>query len=150
MSQMENVKIYNSGATEAFGQKIELCFLYIDSIRLMVLQLSQPKTTAENFDEKKFFEMIDMLDDLIKTISDIYKTLKKNHPSNNFCAKKVQSLEIHLLFVLKALFVAKNKEDFFMLKDLLKYELVGNIIQWKIKIVPELKEIKKMTRGIVL
>ena len=143
MNQMDEVKIYNDRACEAFGQTIELCFLYIESIRLTVLQLSQSKADDENFDEKKFFEMIEMLDDFIGVISDIYKTLKKTHCSGNFCVKKVQSLEIHLLFVLKALFAAKHKEDFFMLRDLLKYELMNNIVQWKIKVVPELKKMKK-------
>jgi hypothetical protein len=38
---------------------------------------------------------------------------------------------------------AKEKNDNIMLCDLLEYELIDNLTQWKIKILPELKKLKR-------
>ena len=144
MNESKDVRIYEKDVSETLLQSVELCFLYIDSIKLKVFRLVEGRRKNDSFDEKGFFEVIDMLDNLISVVSDIYRVLKKYHFSDNFCVKTVQSLEIQLLFVLKALFAAKHKKDFFMLMDLLEHELTENIVQWKIKIVPELKKIKRV------
>jgi hypothetical protein len=46
------------------------------------------------------------------------------------------------LSVIKALLPAKEKNDVVMLCDLLEYELIDNLTQWKIKVLPELKKLK--------
>ena len=40
---------------------------------------------------------------------------------------------IHLLFVMKAMNQAQQKQDRVALEDLIKYELKDNLTQWKIK-----------------
>ena len=123
-------------------QAVELCFLYIDNIRLKVVQMAEVMRASKSFDEKSFFEIVDMLDVFVELISDIYKARRKDNVFDGFCAKTVQALEVHLLFVLKALLAARRKKDLVMVMDLLENELIENIIQWKLKVMPELRKIK--------
>ena len=144
MNKLEYPGLCKDAGLEAVSEAVEICFLYIDNVRLRVFQITEMGRKNEFFDEEGFCDMIDMMDVFVGLISDIYRTLKKRCFSGNFCAKTVQALEVHLLFVLKALFAAKHKRDVVILMDLLEHELMENIIQWKIKVVPELKRIKNM------
>lgn len=49
--------------------------------------------------------------------------------------------KIHLLSIMKAILQAKVKNDKVMLLDLIEYELKDNLTQWKINILPQIKEI---------
>ena len=59
--------------------------------------------------------------------------------------EEFQKLEIHLLSVVRSLLQAKEKNDSIMICDLLEYELIDNLKQWKIKILPELKKLKNFS-----
>jgi hypothetical protein len=52
----------------------------------------------------------------------------------------VKDLQIHLLSIVKAINDAQQKHDDIMLTDLLEYELKDNLTQWKILILPTLKQ----------
>lgn len=52
----------------------------------------------------------------------------------------LKELQIHLLSIIKAIRSAYSKEDYIMLADLLEYELRDNLTQWKILILPILKQ----------
>jgi hypothetical protein len=66
----------------------------------------------------------------------------KNSPNENDMINSlpVKELQIHLLSVLKAINTASSKDDTIMLTDLLEYELKDNLTQWKILIIPVLKQ----------
>ena len=144
MNESLNAGLYEDVNYTAVLRAIKMCFVYIDDIKLKVLGIAEEGRKSAFFDEKSFSEMIDKLDVFVGLISDIYRTLKKHHVCDNLCTETIQALEIHLLFIFKALLAAKHKRDFVMLMDLLEYELMENIIQWKIKIIPELKKIKEL------
>ena len=139
MNNVDKIKNQRETSSNTILQAIEACFLYIDSIKSKVFMMSKCKQKNEPFSDKNFYELMDMLDVFIQLISDIYRVLRKKHLSKDFCAKTVQDLEINMLFILKALSTAKHKKDFNMLMDLLEHELLENIIQWKIRVMPELK-----------
>ncbi|MBD64110.1 MAG: hypothetical protein CME62_02810 [Halobacteriovoraceae bacterium] len=52
---------------------------------------------------------------------------------------KFKTLQIHLLSIMRAARNAQSSNDQIMLSDLLEYELVDNLKQWKILIIPSLK-----------
>ncbi len=52
------------------------------------------------------------------------------------------SLEVRLISTLQQLIPAKEKNDIIMLCDLLEYELVDILDEWKNKVIPELMKLK--------
>jgi hypothetical protein len=55
--------------------------------------------------------------------------------------KELKEVEFSLLCLLKAICASCKKQDYFMLKDLLEFELKDNLSEWKVKIISKLKEI---------
>jgi len=91
-----------------------------------------------------FGEVIEIMDLFVQLMSRIYKTVRKRHPQQLQATQTFQQLEIHLLSIMKALLPAKEKNDIIMLNDLLEYELIDNLTQWKIKAIPELKKLRDL------
>ncbi len=81
----------------------------------------------------KLTKIIEAIDIFIQGIS---YSIKKLDIQNELPQKELQ---IHLLSVLKAIYNAQTKEDFIVLTDLLEYELKDNLTQWKILILPAIK-----------
>jgi uncharacterized protein YpiB (UPF0302 family) len=129
---------------------VELAFEALDSCNdyiqiltektMSLTRLYQENKAEEANDE--FSEMIDILDLYVQLFAKIHSTLKRNFKGAFTHTEEIQKLDIHLLSVLKALIPAKEKGDIIMLCDLLEYELVDNLTQWKINIVPALKKLK--------
>jgi hypothetical protein len=46
---------------------------------------------------------------------------------------------VHLLFIIKGMNQACQKEDALALEDLIKYELKDNLTQWKIDLIPRVR-----------
>ena len=90
---------------------------------------------------QKFAEVIDIMDLFIQLISKINSTIKKHKGRSLSDNQDYQKLEIHLLSVLKTLLPAKERNDIIMLCDLLEYELIDNLEQWKTQVIPTLKKI---------
>jgi len=89
-------------------------------------------------DPKQLNKIMDALNVLVQTTSYLFKStdiLKKVDVS-----LPVKELQIHMLSVMKAIETAHNKEDHFMLTDLLEYELKDNLAKWKILVIPKLKQ----------
>ena len=77
-------------------------------------------------DISKFVEVTTLLSKLI--------LIKKN-----ISIAPVKSSHIHLLFVMKGINQAQQKQDYLVLEDLIKYELKDNLTQWKIDLIPQIK-----------
>lgn len=114
--------------------------LVIDKIHTLTGLYQENKIEEANL---KFGEAIEIIDLFVQLISRIYRTLRENQSAGFNKADTIQNLEIHLLSILKALVPAKEKEDIIMLCDLLEYELIDNISQWKCQAIPELKKLKE-------
>lgn len=87
----------------------------------------------------KFGDVIEVVDLFVQLITKIHRTLKTQIGPDYKKSSQIQNLEIHLLSIMKGLLPAKEKNDWIMLCDLLEYELIDNLTQWKIKAIPELK-----------
>ena len=145
VSQYSSIAFKTSTSTELAFQALDSCNGYIENLNDKILELC--KLYQEGQVEKAnilFNEVIDVLDLFIQLISSIFSTIKRSRPSLLASNKEVQQLEIHLLSVLKALVPAKERNDIIMLCDLLEYELIDNLTQWKIKTIPNLKALRNL------
>lgn len=141
MSSLENNN-KNSSLELAF-ESIDSCFGYIDFITSKIQTLIGFYNAGElDSARETFMEVVDLMDLYIQLITKVYRVIKIDLNGQSFKDESIQKLEIHLLSVIKALLLAKEKEDVIMLCDLLEYELIDNLTQWKIKVLPELKKLK--------
>jgi hypothetical protein len=140
---MTSLNTKNIQSLELAFESIDSCFGYVDYISAKILLLSDLYNKGD-FDKANasFMEVIDLMDLYIQLITKVYRVLRVELAGYNLKDETVQKLEIHLLSIIKALLQAKEKEDTIMLCDLLEYELIDNLTQWKIKILPELKKLK--------
>ncbi len=53
----------------------------------------------------------------------------------------LKTAEIHMLSILKGIKMALEKSDDIILMDLIEYELRDNLTQWKIRVLPKLKNL---------
>ncbi|MBC7539856.1 MAG: hypothetical protein H7281_13625 [Bacteriovorax sp.] len=124
-------------------ESIDSCFGYVDYITSRIQKLIGFYNTNDlDQANEAFIEVVDLMDLYIQLISKVYRVIRVELQGKSFKDESIQKLEIHLLSVIKALLLAKEKEDVIMLCDLLEYELVDNLTQWKIKVLPELKKLK--------
>lgn len=132
----------NSSLEIAF-ESIDSCFGYVDYITSQIQRLiAQQNAGDAEGANKTFIEVIDLMDLYIQLISKVYQVIRTDMPDRSFKDESIQKLEIHLLSVIKAMVQAKEKNDVIMLSDLLEYELIDNLTQWKIKVLPELKKLR--------
>jgi hypothetical protein len=124
-------------------ESIDSCFGYVEHITSKIQRLIEIYSANEiDKANASFIEVVDLMDLYIQLITKIYGTLRTELRGLDFKDDNIQKLEIHLLSIIKALLQAKEKEDIIMLCDLLEHELIDNLTQWKIKILPELKKLK--------
>lgn len=121
-------------------EALDSCPAYIDNMCEKIQHLISAYQTQGAGTNELFGDIVDTLDLYIQLMSQIFQILKSNRGETFKKGDEIQKLEIHLLSVLKAMLPAKEKEDIIMLTDLLEYELIDNLTQWKIKIVPELRQ----------
>lgn len=141
MTSLNNNK--NNGSLELAFESIDSCFGYVDYITSKIQKLIGFYNAGElDQANETFMEVVDLMDLYIQLISKVYRVIRVDLQGQSFKDESIQKLEIHLLSVIKALLLAKEKEDIIMLCDLLEYELVDNLTQWKIKVLPELKKLK--------
>ena len=136
-------KSVNLDSLDLAFESIQSCFGYVDYITAQIQKLITAYNSG-NIEEANdhFVEVIELMDLYIQLITKVYSVLRNELKNLSFKDEGIQKLEIHLLSVMKALLQAKEKEDIIMLCDLLEYELVDNLTQWKIKVLPELKKLK--------
>lgn len=89
-----------------------------------------------------FSQIVESLDLFVQLLSNVHHTLRTKYEHALKSNKTFHQLEIHLLSIIKAMVPAKERNDLVMLCDLLEYELVDNLTQWKISAIPELKSIQ--------
>jgi CII-binding regulator of phage lambda lysogenization HflD len=144
-SNEKNENTSTVSTLELAYESIDSSFGYIDyiisKISFLVEQINKNELNAAN---QSLIEVIDLMDLYIQLISKVYQVIRLNQNDQVLQDQNIQKLEIHLLSVIKALLVAKEKNDLVMLCDLLEYELVDNLTQWKIKVLPELKKSKNI------
>lgn len=146
LNNFKEVNFETQSSLELAFEAVDSCNDYID---LLVGKIHEMNTLYQQGNSQEanehFGDMIDILDLYVQLFSKIHQTIKRNMKAEFTLSEKIQKLDIHLLSVLKALIPAKEKEDIIMLCDLLEYELIDNLTQWKIQIIPSLKKLKPST-----
>ena len=122
-------------------EAIPSCNEYIDYSISKIKELTKTIQAGNAEDANAaFVDFVDLVDLFVQLIDRIYFVFKKNNKANAEVTENFQKLQIHLLSVMKALLLAREKGDTVMLCDLLEYELTDNLLQWKIKAIPSLKQ----------
>lgn len=143
LSQFSDVNFHMVSSLELAYEALESCSNYVDNLTERIhhlVHLYQANEIQKANDV--FAEMIELLDLFIQLVSHIHVTLNRHQPEIIKRTEGLQKLEIHLLSVMKAILPAKEKNDVIMLCDLLEYELIDNLTQWKIDIIPQFKKLK--------
>ncbi len=143
VGQYQQIDFVLKNSQELAFEALSTCSSHLDTL------MTRVKETANLYRENKldqgnqsFIEITEILNLFIELITTIHQTLKVESDQKLPTGRTIQELEIHLLSVVKALLPAKEKNDIIMLCDLLEYELIDNLTQWKITAIPELKRIK--------
>jgi len=143
ITQFDNIEITLKSDLELAYHALDSCSYYIDvvidKIQKIVVLYSDNQIAMAN---ANFSEVLEIMDLFIQLMIKINRTLRSYSIDQALKNTQLQKLEIHLLSILKALIPAKEKNDIIMLCDLLEYELVDNLKQWKINAIPELKKIR--------
>jgi hypothetical protein len=142
------ISLRNKGSLATLNlafESIDSAFGYVDyiisQVQVLITHFNSGDVIATN---THFAEVAELMDLYIQLMSRIYSAIRDNLPDLAFKNENIQRLEIHLLYIMKALLSAKEKNDNIMLCDLLEYELIDNLTQWKIKILPELKKLRSL------
>lgn len=143
LNDFEFVDLTAQSNLELAFDALDSCNGYIDVLTEKVHELialyHDNQIDAAN---DKFSDIIEVVDLFVQLMTKINRTLKSNLGDAFKKSRSVQNLEIHLLSIVKGLLPAKENNDIIMLCDLLEYELVDNLTQWKIKAIPELKNLQ--------
>ena len=145
ISNFENIDFTVKTSVELAFEALDSCNSYIDVVISKIQELNKLYASGEiQHANNLFAEVIEIMDLFIQLVSKIHSTFRTKLGDKFVKTETLQNLEIHLLSILKGLVPAKEKNDLIMLCDLLEYELVENLTQWKIKAIPELKNLKKV------
>lgn len=143
LKSFESIDLKSQSNLELAFDALNSCTGYIDvlteKIQDLVLLYQDNKVDEAN---EKFSDIIEIVDLFVQLMTKINRTLKSQLGNKFQKSDSVQNLEIHLLSIIKGLLPAKENNDVIMLCDLLEYELIDNLTQWKIKAIPELKSLQ--------
>ena len=124
---------------------IDSCSVFIDLvIRKIDLLLEDYNKNDMNQLNMHFIEVVEDIDLFVQLITNVNRTLYFYFGEKYNKDNIIRNLEMTLLSIIKSLVPVKEKNDIIMLCDLLKYELVENLEEWKIKAIPELQRFKKI------
>lgn len=100
--------------------------------------------TGEFIPEKEFYwnKKITKLTADVSQFVELTTLLSKTiMVKKNLVITGVKESHLHLLYVMKAMNQAREKQDYVALEDLIKYELKDNLTQWKIDLLPQIKKL---------
>ena len=145
VSELSEINFTVKSSIELAFEALDSCNSYIDVVISKIQELNKLYAAGEMQSANSMFaEVIEIMDLFVQLMSKIHSTLRTNLGEKFIKTETLQNLEIHLLSILKGLVPAKEKNDIVMLCDLLEYELIDNLTQWKIKAIPELKKFKEI------
>ncbi|OUR93027.1 hypothetical protein A9Q84_21220 [Halobacteriovorax marinus] len=145
VAKYSDINFSTTSSYELAFEALNDCSSYIDTIVEKINLLTEYQNENKQHEANLMFgEVIEIMDLFVQLMSRIYKTVRKRHTHQLQATETFQQLEIHLLSIMKTLLPAKEKNDIIMLNDLLEYELIDNLTQWKIKAIPELKKLRDL------
>jgi len=114
----------------SFSEYLGLTSNLVSSLLLII-------ENENSFDVKN----LEILSHQISTFVDLTTLVAKFYITrNNEIKEIIKKSHIQLLFVMKGIAIANEKQDLAVLNELIKHELNDNLIQWKINLLPLLKK----------
>lgn len=138
---MNNSNYSEASTVQELAEAAGLMPKYLDMIKKSVAAATD-KIKAEGAAEGagELGLIADKLTRMISIFGIIHRDTRSLGPRNIGSEENIKQIKIHLLSILKAVKTAENNRDSTMLVDLLEYELQDNLTQWKIKAIPQIKE----------
>ena len=130
-----NIKKTQNNLLNLIDETSELIEKIIQKIFKSVNELKQDQLDDINKDLNTIIEALDIF---IQSLTHCLK--EANFEASEQSLLPIKELEIHLLTVIKAINISQRKRDYIILADLLEYELKDNLTQWKILVIPPLKQ----------
>ncbi len=140
VNDLKKVKFTTQSTLDLAKDSLLSCNMYIDHITERI-RITVDSFKSNKMDEANHFfaEVIETVDLFIELIAKIQQTLESEWPNRNLSNSSQKELEIDLLNIFKSLIPARENNDIIMLCDLLEYELLDNLKQWKQRVIPEIK-----------
>lgn len=130
------------------GTSIELGESFLsDTIGLSHRLLCNILSTIENLPslellgDARNYHLANLTSDISRFVEITTLSSKVIMAKNPVLMAQVKDSHIHLLFILKAMNQAQQKQDSMALEDLIKYELKDNLTLWKIDLIPQSKRL---------
>jgi hypothetical protein len=139
IGQCSDINLELQSSLELAYEALNSCEVYIDTIVEKINELiGFYQTNKIQEANTLFIDLVDTVDLFVQLISKINISFSNHWEGQYRKPPIIRNLEIHLLGILKSLVPAKENNDIIMLCDLLEYELVDNLSQWKTRAIPKL------------
>ena len=142
ISNFNSIEFKSKPRVEIAFETLDSCICYINELNGRIHELvSLYRTNKQDEANALFVEVTTILDLFVQLMSKIQRIFTQSLGLKK--GKQSIELELNLLEVIKQLVPARQKNDMIMLCDLLEYELIANLDQWKNQIIPSLQSLKK-------
>ena len=132
INQYQSIDFSTKPSMELINDSLEQCEQYIDviidSIHDVFNSYQSNKVTQAN---QRLINVIDTIQMFTTLVTNIPRSLKEQQKIEGDTSQPIVELELAMLATLKALVPAQESRDIIMLCDLIEYELVDNLTQWK-------------------
>jgi len=135
MSGMTTVQVDNPDFyAQTLGLSAELLSDIFDQLSL----IEDFQSTEERIRNFRITRLTQSLSQFVELTTLFSKLLMVKR---NINIPEIKQSHIHLLFILKGVAQAQQKQDLFVLEDLIKHELKDNLTQWKIDLIPQARRL---------
>jgi hypothetical protein len=123
---------------EAVLNSLSMAGIYVDEIKNEINIIIRNYNDGHNHRaECLFIELVDNVNLLVKIFSysiDIFDKLRI--PMEDKQIDQIAKANVELVRALNSLVPAKEKKDFGLISDILKFDLAANLEYWKVSIIP--------------
>jgi hypothetical protein len=135
MSGMTTVQVDNP---DFYAQTLGLSAELLSDIFDQLLLIEDFQNTEERIRNLRITRLTQSLSQFVELTTLFSKLLMVKR---NINIPEIKQSHIHLLFILKGVAQAQQKQDLFVLEDLIKHELKDNLTQWKIDLIPQARRL---------
>ncbi|MFL5783097.1 MAG: hypothetical protein ACJ76H_00725 [Bacteriovoracaceae bacterium] len=125
-------------SADVLTESVQLSQEFLNQVLTRINQLPQ-LSEIRAIDLNQYVSSLTMeVGTLVEITTLISQVIQKRYKQTLNGAKESH---VHLLFIMKGINQARQKEDLVALEDLIKYELKDNLTQWKIDLIPQAKRL---------
>lgn len=144
---MENSKPEDTVSLSSLREAARLFPRYLEAVKRRARKTAAEIETKEwNAAARDLAGLADKVGRMISIYGLIYRDCRLFSQTSDKKQNDLREIKMGLLSILKAVQTAQTNRDRVVLADLLEYELQDNLTQWKIKAVPQIKEMIQTAR----